>query len=110
MTINQLRASRKEEPMSDNLVQPCLEEADQWPGLYEKIERERSYFEEITHFEEAANRRMMYVQKNPSVRGAQAAEQADLDGLQAHIPAPRLLTDDDIAQEHYFGLSKHFRH
>ncbi|MDP7559740.1 MAG: hypothetical protein QF745_04295, partial [Planctomycetota bacterium] len=76
MTINQLKASRKEEPMSDNLIQPCLEEADRWPGLYEKIERERSYFEEITHFEEAANRRMMYVQKNPSARGAQVAEQA----------------------------------
>ena len=96
--------------MSDNLIQPCLEEADQWPGTYEKIERERSYLEEITHFEEAANRRMMYVQRNPSVRGAQAAEQADLDGLQAHIPEPRLLTDDDIAKEHYFGLSKQFRH
>ena len=51
--IDRIMRERAGEPMSDNLTQPCLQESEEWPTLYEDIERQRSELEEIASFERA---------------------------------------------------------
>ena len=58
-----IRAERKDAPMSDHLTQPCLQESEEWDGMYERIQRERSQFEEIAFFERQVTRRLTYARE-----------------------------------------------
>ena len=71
--------------MSDNLVQPCLQESDDWPKMQLEIERQRSQIEEISWFEREVTARQAYVVKNGrKTSGDTVTEAACLAGLAAH--------------------------
>ena len=45
-----VREMRQDVPFEDNLVQPCMQECEEFPDMYDGIERQRSMLEEISCF------------------------------------------------------------
>ena len=43
--------------MDDTYVQPCLQESEQRPQIYDRIERQRSRLEEFAYFEKEVEAR-----------------------------------------------------
>ena len=87
--VAKVKARLRGTPMSDSLVQPCLQESEEWPTLYADIERQRSSMEELSWFERAVTDRIRYADKHSkSVRGDSFHERADLAGLAAHDSPP----------------------
>ena len=116
ITINKVKAELEAKHndntvlMSDGLVQPCLQESEQWPKMYAKLERERSTLEEIASFEKQVTRRLNFTRAHGHVARSDLDEPCDLEGLKAHTETPRILSDADIDDDQYFGRSKQFRH
>ena len=58
--MNKIMANLKDDgrmTMDDTFVQPCLQESEQRPQIYEKIERQRSRLEESAYFEKEVEAR-----------------------------------------------------
>ena len=89
--------------MSDQNVQPCLQEADGFPQMYNDIEQVRSSVEELCWHERQASIRHKAMRSMPN--DYRLHEQSDLAGLYAHDAPPRLLVDHDFRENDSFGKS-----
>ena len=75
--------------MGDSLVQPCLQESEQFPEMYEDIERQRADLEDIAGFARAVSEHQAYVRCHArTMCGAELFEDSDLAGLVAHSREP----------------------
>ena len=96
--------------MDDTYVQPCLQESEQWPQIYERIERQRSRLEEFAYFEKevearAEARRSM----TPSLPKCEVDERTQMHGLCQHGKAPSIMEHGVAEQVDYAKLSRRHR-
>ncbi len=98
--------------MSDQQVNPCLQECEDFGSMHHDIETTRSALEELCFFERQVDTSMHIHRNAKGEIGAQPAnEKADLAGLAKHQPDPRILDDQDFMDtENMMGHSKLSRH
>ncbi len=98
--------------MSDQQVNPCLQECEDFGTMYHDIEVTRSALEELCFFERQVNTRMNILRDAKGTIGAQKTEEkVDLAGLARHQPDPRILMDHDFMEDdNILGHSKASTH
>ena len=88
--------------MDDTYVQPCLQESEQWPQIYDKIERQRSRLEEFAYFEKEVEARAK-ARRNmaPNLPKCELDEKTQMHGLCQHGKAPSILEHGITEQVDY---------
>ena len=75
-------------PMSETMVNPCMQESEAFPGLYAAIQAQREQWEEIASFEMAAKARGKYVRAHGRDCKSKRSVDADLCSLGVHSAPP----------------------
>ena len=97
--------------MSDQLTQPCLQESEEWPRMYNDIEHQRSSLEELSWFEREVQARLHASRAQSTDRCAWRAKvDGELKGLEQHSLPPRILNSSDLDPTLGFGRTRRSRH
>ena len=90
--------------MSDQMINPCAQEAENWPQMMQDIEQERSRLEEICWFEREVTQRMAVTRQNLGKMDAESLKElAASRSMSVHSTEARLLTDRDFKEDDIFG-------